>query len=396
MNQTVKEDEVLKVPEVDGLREELNLKTTDETATATIDAETKAKADAFVAQLLSPDFNRQTKKDAIDTMGLKTQKAAAHQSGMLKEPIRTLSKSGDDGNEVAKAMVLLTEQVQELDPSAVNFSPSGINALIAKFSKPLSRYFRKYQTAESVIATIVQSLENGKKMLQRDNRTLAVDQEKLSESNIALADAIKLGMALDAALSEKVANDLSLNDDERTFTETELIFPLRQRIMDLQQSQAVAQQGVLAVELIIRNNRELIRGVDRANNVTVAALQIAVTVALALNNQKLVLNQINALNKTTSTLIGNTANTLKTQAVEIHTQASSAQLDIETLKQAFVDINSTIDAVNSFRQNALPGMTEQIDTMFDLAGEAQKSIDKMDKGNAAQAELSIDVEETVK
>ena len=42
------------------------------------------------------------------------------------------------------------------------------------------------------------------------------------------------------------------------------------------------------------------RGVDRSLDVTVNALQVAVTVALALANQKIVLDKVEAINKTTS------------------------------------------------------------------------------------------------
>ncbi len=71
--------------------------------------------------------------------------------------------------------------------------------------------------------------------------------------------------------------------------QNDLLFPLRQRIQDLQQQLPVNQQGLLTTELVIRNNRELIRGVNRALNVTVYALQVAATSALALANQKIVL-----------------------------------------------------------------------------------------------------------
>lgn len=59
--------------------------------------------------------------------------------------------------------------------------------------------------------------------------------------------------------------------------------------MDLQQQLAVNQQGILAAEILVKNNKELIRNVDRGINVTVSALETAVAVALTLNNQKLVL-----------------------------------------------------------------------------------------------------------
>src|SRR2546428_13963908 len=62
---------------------------------------------------------------------------------------------------------------------------------------------------------------------------------------------------------------------------------------------AVNAQGYLALELVRKNNLELIKGVDRATTTTISALRTAVIVAQALTNQELVLNQITALNTTT-------------------------------------------------------------------------------------------------
>lgn len=76
------------------------------------------------------------------------------------------------------------------------------------------------------------------------------------------------------------------------YIQDEVLFPLRQKVMDLQQMQAVNQQGYFAMEIVRRNNKELIRAVDRAKHVTVSALRTAVTVASALYNQKIVLDKV--------------------------------------------------------------------------------------------------------
>src|SRR5690606_12096291 len=147
---------------------------------------------------------------------------------------------------------------------------------------------------------------------------------------------------------------LPADDSRRSFMEEELLFPLRQRILDLQQQLAVSQQGILALEVVIRNNRELIRGVDRSINVTVSALNVAVVVAMALANQRLVLDRVRSINTTTSDLIAGTAQALRTQGVEIQTQASSTVLDMEKLEQAFNDVIGAIDEVSRYRREALP------------------------------------------
>lgn len=134
------------------------------------------------------------------------------------------------------------------------------------------------------------------------------------------------------------------------------------------------------------------RGVNRALNVTVSALQVAVTVALALENQKIVLDKVNAVSATTNNLIANTAARLKTQGVEIHKQAASAQLNIETLKQAFADINEAMRDVAEFRTRALPQMAQSILEMDSLTNEAERSIKKMENAKLAEPEIRIDIE----
>ena len=59
----------------------------------------------------------------------------------------------------------------------------------------------------------------------------------------------------------------------KAFVRDELLFTVRQRVMDLQQQLAVTLQGIVATEIIVRNNKELIRGVDRALTVTVSAFR---------------------------------------------------------------------------------------------------------------------------
>jgi hypothetical protein len=85
---------------------------------------------------------------------------------------------------------------------------------------------------------------------------------------------------------------------------------------------AVTVQGYLALDLVKKNNVELVKGVDRASTTTVAALRTAVTVAQALTNQKLVLEQITALNTTTANIIDSTGKLLKSQTA-IHEQAAA-------------------------------------------------------------------------
>jgi uncharacterized protein YaaN involved in tellurite resistance len=121
-----------------------------------------------------------------------------------------------------------------------------------------------------------------------------------------------------------------------------------------------------------------VKGVDRASTTTVSALRTAVTVAQALVGQRLVLEQITALNTTTANMIDSTGEMLKSQTAQIHEQAASSTIPIETLQRAFQNIYDTMDSIDAFKMKALESMKTTVNT---LSSEVEKS-----KGYIARAE----------
>jgi len=355
------------------------------------------QADEFVKVLLAMDpkdvSGRKEKSDAVESMGREVQRRAAGESHLLQEPVKKLAKAGEDGGPLAKDLVNLKMKVEELDPGKFDFEPGWISRNIGRLpfiGTPVKRYFTQYESAQTVISAIIRALEIGREELKRDNITLADDQKKMRETTLKLEKTVKLAMLID----KKIAAELekaAIDEERIKFIQEEVQFPLRQRVLDLQQQLAVNQQGVLASELIVRNNKELIRGVNRVLDVTVSALQIAVAVAMALANQKIVLDKVESVTKTTSDIISGTAARLKTQGAAIQKQASSAMLDIEALKSAFADIQAAFDDVTAFRRTALPKMAEQILVMDRLTADSEKEIKKMEKGNAARPTYRLDV-----
>jgi len=142
----------------------------------------------------------------------------------------------------------------------------------------------------------------------------------------------------------------------------------------------VNHQGIMAIEVIRRNNKELIRGVERAKNVTISALRIATIVASALYNQKIVLKKIEALNATTNELISGTSRMLKEQGAEIHKQSMEANISVDTLKAAFADTMAALEAISVYKQEALPKMKETINQFRELAEMGEKKIQVLEKG----------------
>jgi uncharacterized protein YaaN involved in tellurite resistance len=366
----------------------------------TVDEQMQRKANEYALQLVAFDPEDQDARvkglDAVEGMGRDLQRRAATKSRMLQAPLRDLARETEEGGPVAKSLVDLRIEVENLDPTALNLDPGLFTKLLGKLpgvGTPLQRYFMQFESSQGVIDAIIRSLESGRDQLKRDNVTLNEDQKSMRELTLTISEQIALAQALDTAINEQLGEEIKQGDPRRRFIEEELVFVLRQRTMDLQQQLAVNQQGVLATAIIIRNNRELVRGVDRALDVTVSALQIAVAVAMAVAHQKVVLDKVEALNQTTSDLIAGTASRLKTQGTQIHKSASSTMLDMESLRSAFADINIALDEISRYRQEALPQMAHSILELDELTTQAEKAIEQHERGTLAAGSLNVEAGE---
>ena len=388
MNQSSVRGSSLSLPPVEQIASELEDVAPEAPDSVEVDdPELERMAATFVDEVLASEgTSLERQRRAVDEMGLELQQQAAHHSEMLQAPLRKLAHQGDEGGPVAKALIDLRGRMQELDPQQHRLSSGPFDRLLARIpgaGSRVQRYFRKFENAQQALDAIIADLEAGRDMLRRDNITLSDDQQSLRDLLGRLKRQADLGRLIDRRLVQALTR-LDAGHPQRTFIEEELLFPLRQRIVDLQQQQAVSQQGVLALEVIVRNNRELIRGVDRAIHVTVSALTVAVAVALALANQRLVLDRIESINTTTSEMIAGTAKALRQQGVEIQTRAASAQLDMQALEQAFDDVLGAIDDLSRYRQEALPKLDAQIDRLAQLARRGDESIGRLQRGSEVQ------------
>ncbi|MBA4050623.1 MAG: toxic anion resistance protein [Erythrobacter sp.] len=337
------------------------------------------KVDAFVDELVQVDANSPQfgeKVDQITRMGQEQIRAAAAMSNrFLDRPVRAMDGDGTVGKDLAE----LRRTVEDLDPGRQGklSGPRKILGIIP-FGNKIKNYFDSYTSAQGHIASILQRLESGKKELHLDNAAIDTERQKLWAAMGELEQMIHIAKTLDARLEAK-ALELDSSDPAKAKALREsALFYVRQRTQDLLTQMAVSVQGYLALDLVKKNNVELVKGVDRASTTTVGALRTAVTVAQAMTNQRLVLGQITALNKTTSDIIDSTSALLREQTAQIHEQAASSTIPLETLQRAFQNIYDTMDEVDNFKVRALESMKQ---TVTVLTSEVEKS-----KGYIARAE----------
>ena len=319
----------------------------------------------------SPEFGK--KVDQLTAMGRKEiAEAAGASNRFLDRPVKAIDKDTGIGADLTE----LRRTVEALDPKGAS-KPRKLLGIIP-FGNTVDRYFDKYRSSQTHISRILGSLANGKDELLMDNAAIDTERANLWKTMHKLEQMAHISKSLDKQLEDK-ANELDATDPAKAkaIRETALFYT-RQRTTDLLTQMAVTVQGYLALDLVKKNNVELVKGVDRASTTTVSALRTAVTVAQALTNQKLVLEQIGALNTTTAGMIDTTGEMLKSQTGAIHEQAASAMIPLETLQRAFQNIYDTMDQIDRFKLEALDNMKQTVNT---LSTEVEKS-----KGYIARAE----------
>ena len=330
----------------------------------------QARASQFVNGLAtidpkSPEFAQKVAQ--ITTMGDTEMRAAAAMSNrMLDRPAAAMGKNnkGDATTRVSGTLTDLRRTITDLDPNRADLT--GVKKLL-KFlpgGDAIDRYFDKYRSAQSQLDAIIRALSSGQDELRKDNAAIDTEKANMWTTMGKLSEYSQLASALDAAVEQKIAElEAAGKTEDANTMRSDALFPIRQRREDLATQMAVNVQGYLALDLIRRNNLELIRGVDRAQTTTIAALRIAVMVSQALGRQKLVLDQINALNQTTSSLIEKTSEQLRTQGAAINQQAASSTIDVAKLQAAFDNVFQTMDALDTFRGQAVDSMAQTVQAL---------------------------------
>ena len=339
--------------------------------------ELQQKAKAFVAELAaldtkSPAFTQ--KVASITSMGDQDMRAsAAVSSRMLDRPAAAMGKKGggDAQTRVSNTLVDLRSTVTDLDPNRADLT--GVKKVLKWMpgGDRVDRYFAKYQSAQSHLNAIIKALDSGQDELRKDNASIETEKANMWTTMGKLGEYNELAGALDAAVESKVAElEAASRPEDANVLRSDALFPIRQRRQDLMTQMAVNVQGYMALDLVRKNNLELIKGVDRAQTTTIAALRTAVIVSQALSRQKLVLDQITALNTVTSNLIESTSEQLRIQGGAINQQAASSTIDVAKLQAAFDNVFATMDALDTFRAQAVDSMAQ---TVTALEGQIERA-----------------------
>lgn len=364
----------------------------DDATLAKLDERAQSFVDAVAAAPVNTDEFME-RLNAVHNMGNEEIRASASMSNrMLERPVAAMN-SGlfDEKSSVSRALVDLRKTVENLDPSQHDLaSPRRILGVIP-FGNKVRDYFMQYQSAQTQINAIINALMKSQDELRMDNAVIEQEKVNLWETMQKLQQYIYLANNIDQALEARIDELEGAEPEKARVIREEMLFYVRQKEQDLLTQMAVSIQGYLALDMIRKNNLELIKGVDRATTTTVSALRTAVIVSQALANQKLVLDQINALNTTTGNLIESTSAMLRQQSADVHKQASEATVSMDKLQASFNNIYETIDLISDYKLQALGNMRQTIDALTGEVDRANQYLDRVQRRQLAQATADLEL-----
>ncbi|NGY60254.1 toxic anion resistance protein [Lentzea sp. NEAU-D13] len=345
--------------------------------------ELSSQAVAFIEALnavdpQSPDFSRIV--DEALVLGEAEMRVAAQIAGRLLD--RTLaSVSSPHGAQVSTSLAELRRSVRELDPQdltkltgrkILGFLPGGNAAkgLLARL-----------RAADEPVNRIVLKLRSGQDALKRDNAAIKGERQRLWDLMTKLSRDAALAAEMDEAVQRQVAI-LDLSDPARAQAlRADVLFGLRQRHQDLLTQLAVCAQGYLALDVVRRNNDELIKGIERAVSTTVTALRIGVAVAAALAGQREVIDQVDAVRGLTDSILKSNATLMSLQGQDIQRIASTPAVGIEAVRTSFDQIYAAIDAIDTYKARAADSMSS---TVTALDAEIRRAHDHLSRVRGAE------------
>lgn len=345
-------------------------------------SEVSSRAEAFASRLEALDFRSPEFTDLLDELlavGEADMRAAAGVAGsMLDRSLRTAAAPQDG---VTTSLTSLRRTVAELDPAKLPLTGRKLLGLFP-VAAGAKRALDRYRAANEPVNALVVDLRGRQDVLRRDNAAIKGERGRLWKVMGKLAEAAAFAEAVDGAI-ETQAGVFDFTDPARANAlRADVLYPIRQRHQDLLTQLAVSAQGYLALDLVRKNNDELVRGVERAVSTTVAALRVALLVSGALASQRDVLDEVAALRATTDGLIRANSELLTLQSAEIRGASSDPAVATETIRQSFDRIYASIDAIDGFRADAVAAMATTVES---LSGEIRRAEDHLRRSHEGEA-----------
>ncbi len=340
----------------------------------------------FIDALMQEDVNSDAFKAKLDSAFALGRQEVSTAASLMQGQLLQRNFVGAEDSPAYKAIAAIRGQLDELNPGKDGdlLSQNKLFGLIP-YGNKLQAYFRKYQSASTQLGQAMNQLYAARDDVQRDVADIEATRGKLWDAMQQLSAAIHFARTLDTKLADKV-NALKTSDPIRAKAlEQEVLFYARQNLADIQTQQAVCVNGYLALDVLKKTGREMMNGCSRVATTGMSALAVAQTVARATGNQIQVMEMLQGVNATIGDLITQTGKQLNQHVEATGTFASNPMLGIDKIKEMFDQTYQAMDAMDTFRSQAITAMGQNNVIMQEQLARSEQYIDRVRQQQARQA-----------
>lgn len=345
------------------------------------------KADSVIKDVVLAYDEFKSPAAVITTIGTQELNELKQLSQVLDTPIKNImGNEQSPQDQIGKSLIEIKVQADKITPDKFNLNPGFFGRIIGFITgnNALNAYTTKFTSTKDIIQSISKSLDNSILRLKEDNAIFEQDKTRYRKAAVSLKEKIQLLIAVDSVIESKITEEQDI--DKKQFLQEEVLFTARSHTQDLQQTYIATQQGIAALNLLIKNNVELIRGVERTQRAVIPIMSIGFTIATGLAKQKEILDLTDSINQTASDTMVKNSEMLQKQGAQIQKQAINSSLDLDKLTQSMTYLIQAIDDVETFKVNALPGMKESIARLNDLTNKVDTKLVKFEKGEEFRKE----------
>jgi uncharacterized protein YaaN involved in tellurite resistance len=351
-----------------------------------LQAQVEDQVGRFIDALIQEDVNSDAFKAKLDSAFALGRQEVSTAASLMQGRLLQRNFVGAEDSPAYKAIAEIRGQLDKLNPGNEGdlLQPKKLFGLIP-YGNKLKAYFRKYQNASTQLNQAMNQLYAARDDVQRDVADIEATRGKLWEAMQQLSAAVHFARTLDGQLASKVTALQATDPIRAKALEQEVLFYARQNLADIQTQQAVCVNGYLALDVLKKTGREMMNGCSRVATTGMSALAVAQTVARATGNQMQVMEMLQGVNATIGELISQTGKQLN-QHVEATGQfASNPMLGIDKIKEMFDQTYKAMDAMDTFRSQAITAMGQNNTIMQEQLARSEQYIDRVRQQQARQA-----------
>jgi toxic anion resistance family protein len=296
----------------------------------------------------------------IDSMGMAEAKEIALSSNnLMNRQLKELDNSSvKENKKVVKSLMDMENKIVELNPAkaGINWDDPLRGGRIFGIKLPfigdkLQKYIQKTRDASQYIEMVNKELDEGSRIIRESIGEIDLEKQKNLEITMRSNEYLYLNSAIVKKVESRMIEN-KLNDKEKELVTEVILYPLEQKKSDLNTQIHVAITSYYGLDVIQKNNKELLRGVQRCQMVALPALNTSITMASALADQKNVHDTVGAINQTAEEMLNNVSTMVSSQSQQIQKSAQSETIKRKSIMDNYKKIEDALKKTSEYRLQA--------------------------------------------